>query len=336
MNESGSSGTQVKSQGVEGIRGIALKVRDLDESVAFYETCWGLEEVARFQGTSYLRATGGEHHVLALHQSPQTGLLAINLAALDKATVDGLHRRAIGFGADVIDDPDVLDPLAGGGYGFSFRAPDGIIQQVSCGVATHEKIDDRKRPQKFSHVVLRAQNYPQLRSFYCDLLKFKLSDATDGIDFLRCSRDHHSVALARAEGPGLHHMAFEMRDLDSLMYASGHMRRKGYDLEWGVGRHSGPGNNIFSFFIEPNGFATEYTAEMEQVDDATYPQRSAEWWRENRPGGGPDAWGLATQRSERLVRARLGKLAAELDGCDAAISRRGSPAHGQAGAGLAS
>jgi hypothetical protein len=30
---------------------------------------------------------------------------------------------------------------------------------------------------------------------------------------------------------------------------------------------------------------------------------------------------MATQRSEKLVRARLGKLAAEINGCDAAISR---------------
>ncbi|MDB5650793.1 MAG: glyoxalase/bleomycin resistance protein/dioxygenase [Hyphomicrobiales bacterium] len=271
--------------------------------------------------TAYLRATGTEHHVLALHEKPQAGLLSVGLAAADTAAVDALYSRAIGFGADVIDAPEALDPLAGGGYGFSFRTPDGIVQKISSGVETHrDRINDRKRPSKLSHVVTRAADFPKLRSFYCDLLAFKLSDATDGIDFLRCSRDHHSVALARADGAGMHHMAFEMPDLDSLMYASGHMRAKGYELEWGVGRHSGPGNNIFSFFIEPNGFAAEYTTEMEQVDDATYPQRDAQWWRENRPRGGPCAWGMATQRSERLVKARLGKLAADVDGCDAAIS----------------
>jgi catechol 2,3-dioxygenase-like lactoylglutathione lyase family enzyme len=308
--------------GVSGIRGIALGVRDLDESVGFYRDCWGLEEVGRMGPTAYLRATGTEHHVLALHQKPQVGLLSVALAAPDKSTVDALYDRALGFGADVIDSPETLDPLAGGGYGFSFRTPDGIIQKISSDVDAHaQRIDDSKRPNKFSHVVIRAADYPKLRSFYCDLLSFKLSDETDGIDFLRCSRDHHSVALAKAEGPGLHHMAFEMPNLDGLMYASGRMRSKGYDLEWGVGRHSGPGNNIFSFFVEPNGFAAEYTTEMEQVDDATYPQRDARWWRENRPNGSHCAWQMATQRSEKLVRARLGKLAAEINGCDAAISR---------------
>ena len=308
---------------VTGVRGVDLAVRDLAASVKFYRDCWGLEEADRGDGVVYMRATGIEHHALSLREAPKSAFLGSRLAATDKAAVDALHARAKGFGADVVAAPQSLDPRAGGGYGFTFRTPDGISQSVSCDVAAHAaKIDDRKRPSKFSHVVIRAANYPRLRSFYLDLLGFKLSDETDGIDFLRCSPDHHSVALAKAEGPGLHHMAFELPSLDGLMYAAGRMRDKGYELEWGVGRHSGPGNNIFSFFVEPNGFAAEYTTEMEQVDDATYPKRSIQWWRENRPGGGPCAWGMATQRSERLLKARTGKLVAELNACDTVIPAR--------------
>ena len=33
---------------------------------------------------------------------------------------------------------------------------------------------------------------------------------------------------------------------------------------WGVGRH-GPGNNVFTDSVEPNGFVTEYTTEVDQV-----------------------------------------------------------------------
>ena len=42
------------------------------------------------------------------------------------------------------------------------------------------------------------------------------------------------------------------------------MRKSGYEIMWGVGRH-GPGSNVFSYFVEPNGFVTEYTTEVEQV-----------------------------------------------------------------------
>ncbi len=304
------------------VRGLNLAVRDLEASTKFYQNGWGLEEVSRGEGVVYLRATGTEHHVLALHEAPQSAFLGTRLAAPDKATVDAIHARAVGFGADVISRPHVLSAQAGGGYGFGFRTPDGITQWVSSDVAAHQDaIDDNHRPNKFSHVVIRAANFPTLQSFYTDLLDFRLSDETDGIDFLRCSRDHHSVALAKAAGPGLHHMAFEVPNLDGLMYASGNMRTQGYDVELGVGRHSGPGNNIFSFFVEPNGFAIEYTTEMEQVDDATYPKRSAQWWRDNRPNKSGCAWGMATKKSERLLSARAGKLVSELNGCDAVISK---------------
>ncbi len=306
---------------VMAVRGVDLAVRDVEASADFYKRAWGLEEVGRQDSTVYLRATGQEHHVLSLREAPQAAFLGSRLAVADKEDVDAIHARATGFGADIASVPADLPAHAGGGYGFSFRTPDGILQSVSSHVARHAvRIDDRKRPVKFSHVVLRAANYPQLRSFYCDLLGFKLSDETDGIDFLRCSPDHHSVALAKAEGPGLHHMAFEMESLDSLLYAVGRLRHLGHELEWGIGRHSGPGNNVFSFFVEPNGFAAEMTTEMDQVDDATYPVRSKEWWRENRPYGGPCAWGVATLRSDLMHRARTGKLLAERNACDKVIA----------------
>ena len=90
---------------VTGIRGVTLAVRDLDESLDFYRDSWGLAEVGRMGPSAWLRATGAEHHVLTLSQSPQPGLLAVRLAAPDKAAVDGLYAKAIAFGADVIDAP---------------------------------------------------------------------------------------------------------------------------------------------------------------------------------------------------------------------------------------
>jgi len=148
-----------------------------------------------------------------------------------------------------------------------------------------------------------------------------LSESADGIDFLRCTRDHHSVALGRIAGPGLHHMAFELADFDGLMGASGRLQMNGYPVEWGVGRHAGPGGNIFSFFVDPNGFAAEYTTEMEQVDDATYPHRTAEDWR-NVPIR-PCSWGVALKRSDKLLRARTGKIVDEFNqSCTEIISRK--------------
>ena len=79
----------------------------------------------------------------------------------------------------------------------------------------------------------------------------------------------------------------------STIWGSGRMKTSGFNVEWGIGRH-GPGDNVFGYFVEPNGFVVEYTAEVEQVDEATYQARDAEYWRNfpMRPG---NVW-LATVR----------------------------------------
>jgi len=307
---------------VTDIRGLDLAVRDLVASVAFYSKLWGLEEVARESGTVYLRATGAEHHALALHEGPRIELRAANYAAPDKAAVDALHAKAVAFGATLEGAPHALPAVAGGGYGFSFRTPDGIRQTISSDVARYtDEIADKRRPRKFSHVVFRSRDYPRLESFFRDLLGFKLSDRTDGIDFLRCTNDHHNVALGKIAGSGLHHMAFELADFDGLMSASGRLSMNGYPIEWGVGRHAGPGNNIFSFFVDPNGIAAELTAEMEQIDEATYPHRTAEEWRAMPIR--PCSWGMGMKRTERLLRARTGKIIDELnESCTDVITRK--------------
>ena len=301
---------------VNGIRGIELEVRDLPASVGFYSDIWGLTEAGRQNGSVYMRSTGPEHHVLTLHAAPRSGLKAVDLAAADKATVDALHQKALGYGTKVESAPHELPVAAGGGYGFSVQTPDGVSISISAGVAQHaSRIDDKKKPNKFSHAVLRASEPDTMDRFFIDLLGFKLSDKNGHIDFLRCSPDHHSIAIGHAKGPGLHHMAFELPDLEGLLYAVGRAKRAGYPIEWGVGRHAGPGENVFCMFVEPNGFAAELTTEMFQCDDATYPKRSVEYWK-SMPIQ-PCAWGIATQRSEMLHRARSGKLVEALnDRCE--------------------
>jgi catechol 2,3-dioxygenase len=76
---------------------------------------------------------------------------------------------------------------------------------------------------------------------------------------------------------------------------------------WGVGRH-GPGNNVFSYFIEPNGFVTEYTTEVDQVDDS-YTAHDAQWWLETKLF--PCRWKMAGAPSELARKAMSGELVEE-------------------------
>jgi hypothetical protein len=100
-------------------------------------------------------------------------------------------------------------------------------------------------------------------------------------------------------------MAYEVESIDGLMRGAGRLKHNGFNVEWGVGRH-GPGDNVFSYFVEPNGFVVEYTAEVEQVDEATYMAHDATYWREF--PGRPCRWGMAGHPSNRLKAAFAGDI----------------------------
>jgi catechol 2,3-dioxygenase-like lactoylglutathione lyase family enzyme len=291
---------------VTGVRSIELGVRDLHQSAEFYTKVWALEEVSAAGDTMHFRATGGEHHVLTIRERPQASLLGVHFAAADRGAVDQLCARAKGYGVAVANDPAPLDASAGGGYGFRFETPDGLPMTISSDSAQHrDVVVDRSRPTKISHVVLNSARTDDQVPFFIDVLGFKLSDSTHMMEFLRCSADHHSIAIFRNNGPSLNHVAYELPNIDGLMRGAGRLKRSGFDVEWGVGRH-GPGSNVFSYFIEPNGFVAEYTTELDQLDDATHVPQDASYWQKIMPN--PDRWGLAGPPSNRMRAAMSGAL----------------------------
>jgi catechol 2,3-dioxygenase-like lactoylglutathione lyase family enzyme len=293
---------------VTGLRGVELAVRNLNQSAAFYGAVWGLEECAREADTIHLRANADEHHVLTLRERPNAGLLGVHFAAPDRDCVIALHEKAKALGAKIEHEPRELAKSAGGGFGFGFRSLEGHTLNVSAEVARHPNtVNDRSKPLKLSHVVLNAGRIADETKFFIDLLGFKLSDSTHMMDFVRCSADHHSIALARSAGPSLNHMAYEMANIDGLMRGAGRMKQHGFNIEWGVGRH-GPGDNVFSYFVEPDGFVTEYTTEIQQIDEAHYEPHDADYWA-NFPMR-PCRWGMATQPSNRIRAAMGGDLSA--------------------------
>ena len=291
---------------VTGVRSIELGVRDLQQSAQFYTGVWALEEVGSEADSIHFRATGGEHHVLTIRERKKPALLGVHFAAPDRSAVDALCAKAKGYGVEVAGGPAPLPAVAGGGYGFRFKTPDGLPMSISCDIARHPNVDlDRSRPSKISHVVLNSARIEDQVPFFADVLGFRLSDSTHLMDFLRCSADHHSIAIFRNNGPSLNHVAYELPNIDGLMRGTGRVKQNGFEIAWGIGRH-GPGSNVFSYFIEPNGFVAEYTTELDQLDDATHVPQNAEYWQKMMPM--PDRWGTAGAPSNRMRAAMSGAL----------------------------
>ncbi len=251
------------------------------------------------KGSLYLRGTGPEHHILGLHQRDKGELLRVNLSAPGEAEVDAIYGRVRQSNLRQVEAPGpITEP--GGGYGFAFHDPEGRTLRVIAGGRRHaDAADHRDRPRKLSHCVLNSTAPEAAVDFYSRVLGLKLTDRTKAMNFMRANSDHHSLALVQSDACTLHHVAFEMRSIDAVMRGSGRLRDHGYPIEWGVGRH-GPGDNVFAYFIGPDGMVIEYTAEVEQVDDS-YPVGGPEKW--TWPKGRNDQWGINTGPSKRMDEA---------------------------------
>lgn len=281
---------------VTAVGNVEFHTPDLEKSIAFYERVWGLRTVARHDGAVYLRAGGSAHHAVVLRSGPNAGLACVGLLADSRAGVDALPGRIRAAGGTVDGEPRALG-LPGGGYGFAFTDPEGRRYRVTAGGDGHDDIAHANDvPTKVSHVVLNATDADRTTAFLRDALGFRLRDQTKMMDFLGCNSDHHSIAVTRIGNTSLNHVAFEVADIDGVMRASGRLKQHGFGIEWGVGRH-GPGSNVFSYFIDPNDLAIEYTAEIQQVDDATYAVGTPESWAR---GKNLDAWGLAEPPTRRF------------------------------------
>ncbi|MET3619947.1 VOC family protein [Burkholderia ambifaria] len=285
---------------VTALRGIAIGVPDLALAEQFYTETWRLAVVARTVDAVYLRGTGAAHHILALHRSEQPDVRSVDFSV---ASIDALHALAQVIpehGGAIVSSPDATGE-PGGGTQFVARDPQGRILRFIAGDERHaDTAEVEDRPVKITHVVLNSADVAVAQRFFEDALGFKLSDRTRIMAFMRCSSDHHSIALADATENTLNHIAFLMPDLDSVMRGGGRMNDAGYPIEWGVGRH-GPGNNVFAYFLGPFDFVIEYTAEVQQVDDTYRTGGPADWtW----PPGRIDQWGVGRAPSPRLKEAQ--------------------------------
>ena len=285
---------------VASVRGLAIGVPDLHEAERFFTTTWNLTVAAKTPDAVYLRGTGAAHHILALHQSERADVRHVDLEVESVTTLHTLVSRIPAEGGVVLSGPEpVVEP--GGGTQLVVRDPQGRVLRLIAGAQRHADTAPRPdHPIKITHVVMNSENVAVAQRFFEDALGFRLSDRTRIMAFMRCSSDHHSIALADAQENSLNHIAFEMPDLDSVMRGGGRMSDAGYPIEWGVGRH-GPGNNVFAYFVGPFDFVIEYTAEVQQVDDSYRTGYPDDWtW----PPGRIDQWGIGQKPSPRLKTAQ--------------------------------
>jgi catechol 2,3-dioxygenase-like lactoylglutathione lyase family enzyme len=182
-----------------------------------------------------------------------------------------------------------LDPPAGEeSNGLWFHDHDGNLVEVKVGPKvspdqksrfgarsvgggergqTYRSLMKRTYPRRLSHVLLFTTDVRKAIAFYSRVLGLRLSDHSgDGIAFMHGihGSDHHMLAFARSNAPGVHHFSWDVGSVDEIGAGAMHMLGKGHTRGWGLGRHV-LGSNYFHYVRDPWGSYSEYSADIDYV-----------------------------------------------------------------------
>jgi catechol 2,3-dioxygenase-like lactoylglutathione lyase family enzyme len=133
--------------------------------------------------------------------------------------------------------------------------------------------------QRLGHVVLQSTRYRESLDWYLDHLGLIVSDFLffpgqrdrgPTMSFIRCDRgseatDHHTLALTLGPTNRYVHSAYQVADLDALAAGGEHLRERGYDRSWGIGRHI-QGSQIFDYWRDPDGLLVEHFTDGDRFD----------------------------------------------------------------------
>ena len=289
---------------LKGIDAVVFGVHDMDKARRFLDD-WGVERVSSTDAEARYRTRDGSEVIVLRHddeklppaiESGNTVREVVWGAANEAELADtlkgvsGLPSFRIGSdGMARVNDPNGLS-LA---FRVSRREPLVIKPTPANAPGAHQRVDDRApiitqaNPINIGHVVLFAADFPAMRDFYTDQLKFIVSDEYPGFGvFTRCQAvgGHHNVFMLNRPGKaGINHVAFTVADIHEVIGGGIAMSKKGWATEIGPGRHPISGA-YFWYFENPLAPPLEYFADEDFCTEAwtpnayeRKPENFAEW-----------------------------------------------------------
>lgn len=284
---------------IDRVERLIYGVEDVDAGIR-YHADWGLERaendgVAGGRGAVF-RTQVGQRIEVRPHDAVDLPPAPCGSASTLRGCVWGVSDKGAlkALGDELARDRDVREGADGtlwsadeAGYtiGFAVARP-----EVSPSEPVPVNFNDRSPrmnvvidPPKqvglirLGHVVYNVTQAlaDRAAAFYIDRLGFRLSDRTlNGGDFMRAdgSHDHHSLFLIRrSDMIGFDHAAYEVRSFDEIMTGGRYMKEHGWSARTTPGRHI-LGSNMYWYFYNPCGGATEYFADMDRMDDSWEPR----------------------------------------------------------------
>lgn len=322
---------------------------------------FGMVVAERTGEAIYMRGSGSLPYIYAAFdeqklkarsgKGARRGYLGIGFSVGNRAELEKLSK-ATGCAIEPVDGP-------GGGERVRLTDPDGFIVDVCHGRSLVDRIEsdrdaivantphDKRRVnqairtpvrpsaiERLGHVVLSASSFETSMQWYMRHLGLIptdvqcLEDGTPALAFNRLDlgktpADHHSLVLMQNVSAQYMHSAYETLDLDSIGQGQQHLRAKGWQHFWGIGRHI-LGSQIFDYWKDPEGDEVEHYADGD-VFDADHETRyhpldmGGLWaWGADVPNMAPKPTPafllsvLKALRSGKLTGQRLGQIKAAM------------------------
>jgi len=267
---------------------------DLEKQRAFLED-FGMHLAAAENGTMYFRGNGTSPWFYAVSEGEKARFLGMGFTVASEAELARV-AEVNGKTEEALEGP-------GGGRRVRITDPNGYIIEYVWGREAQERIPSRDtlftanspteksrvncgirsavEPsplEKVGHIVLSVPDFAHSAPWYLENLGLIptdvqcVEDGTPVLVFMRLNRgdspaDHHTVVLAQNLRRGLMHVAFETLDLDAIGQGQQHLKSKGWQHQWGIGRHI-LGSQIFDYWKDPYGTELEHYADGDVYTEA--------------------------------------------------------------------
>jgi catechol 2,3-dioxygenase-like lactoylglutathione lyase family enzyme len=267
---------------------------DLKKMQSFLED-FGMAHAHSDSDTLFMRGLG---EVPVVHKTVRGEPAYVGMA-VQVASREDLQTLADHFGAQVepntgpgggevvvFQDPDGrrIEAL----FGFSKakplptpdRVPDNIAHARSRLGLVKRVVPGAANVKRFGHAALKSPHMARAVEWYKQMFGMLESDSfyvgeeqnVAGI-FMRCDlgpnhTDHHTILIQAAPEAGLGHCGWEVFDLDDIMLGHDHLRARGFEPYWGVGRHV-LGSQVFDYWRDPWGNVVEHWTDGDLLDADT-------------------------------------------------------------------
>jgi catechol 2,3-dioxygenase-like lactoylglutathione lyase family enzyme len=283
---------------IRALHHVHVQVTDLEANRRFVEA-FGLRDAGRVGERHHFRTGGRDAYSLVVQPGADTSLLGL---AFEVDRREDLLQAVRDFGAE---PPRALN-APGGGEAVTLRDPEGLAIHLVHGIEGHApaalpepmhinypgrmvrlNAGHQRRAVgpaqllRLGHVGLFIRSFDTV-AWYEQVLGLRCSERFHAGTpdhpvggFWRLDRgaehvDHHTVGFFAFGKTALHHLSFEVFDIEQQMFAHRHLQRQGYELVWGVGRHP-LGSHVFDTWKDPNGLRFETYSDTDLCNDQRAP-----------------------------------------------------------------